>query len=73
VRGEGGKAAADFATSTVVGSPTALLAAMWNHGPRMDARAESSGVVWPVLRGQDLADITAYLGSLGRRPTAPPK
>jgi nitric oxide reductase subunit C len=68
VRGEGGKVAADFARSTVVGSPAALLAAMWNHGPRMDAKAEEAAIVWPALRGQDLADIAAYLGSLSRRP-----
>jgi mono/diheme cytochrome c family protein len=66
IRGEGGKAAADLATSTVVGSPPALLAAMWNHAPRMEAKAESAAVAWPVLRGQDLADIAAYLGSLSR-------
>jgi mono/diheme cytochrome c family protein len=73
VRGVGGKAAADFSTSTAVGSPTALIAAMWNHGGRMEAKAESVGVVWPVLRGQDLADIAAYLGSLPRRSPAAPK
>ena len=73
VRGDGGKAAADFATSTVVGSPASLLAAMWNHGPRMDAKAEAMAVVWPVLRGQDLADIAAYLGSLSPRAPAAPK
>ncbi|HEU4369067.1 MAG TPA: c-type cytochrome [Methylomirabilota bacterium] len=73
IRGVGGKAAADFATSTVVGSPSALIAAMWNHAPRMDAKAEATGVVWPVLKGQDLADIAAYLGSLSRRPPANPK
>jgi mono/diheme cytochrome c family protein len=73
VRGTGGKAAADFATSTVVGSPTALIAAMWNHSGQMEAKAESAGVVWPVLRGQDLADIAAYLGSLQKGSLTAPK
>jgi mono/diheme cytochrome c family protein len=70
IRGEGGKAAADFATSTAVGSPPSLIAAMWNHAGRMEAKAETAAVAWPVLRGQDLADIAAYLGSLARRPDA---
>lgn len=73
IRGEGGKAGADLATSTVVGSPPTLIAAMWNHGARMEARAEAAEVAWPVLRGQDLADIAAYLGSLSRGPAARPR
>lgn len=65
VRGRGGKEAADFATSTVIGSPSSFIAAMWNHGPRMEAKAAARAVPWPVLRGQDLADIAAYVGALG--------
>jgi mono/diheme cytochrome c family protein len=72
VRGSGGKSAADLATSTTVGSPAALVAAMWNHGPRMEAKAESVAVVWPVLRGQDLADIAAFLSSQSRS-SGPPR
>jgi mono/diheme cytochrome c family protein len=66
VRGEGAKTAADLTASTVVGSPAALIAAMWNHGPRMESKAESAAVAWPVLRGQDLADIGAFLGAQSR-------
>jgi len=68
VNGKGGKAAADFATSNVVGSPGSLIAGMWNHGPLMETSAQRQGVSWPVLHGRDLADIAAYLNSLGRRP-----
>jgi mono/diheme cytochrome c family protein len=70
VRGQGGKSAADFATSTVTGSASSLVAAMWNHAPRMEATAESKAVAWPVLTGPELGDITAYLMSL--RTTAKP-
>lgn len=68
VNGKGGKVAADFAKSTVVGSPGSLVAGMWNHGPLMEAAAQKQAVSWPVLRGRDLADIAAYLNSLGKRP-----
>ncbi len=70
VRGKGGKAAADFATSRVVGSPARLIAGMWNHAPFMEAEAQKQKVAWPVLTGQELADVSAYLGSLGK--PAPP-
>lgn len=69
IRGKGGTAAADFATSTVVGSPSAVIAAMWNHGARMESQAQKQETSLPVLSGQELADITAYLGSLARSRT----
>ena len=74
VRGKGGTVAADFATSNVVGSPASVIAAMWNHGPRMESAAQKQGAAWPTLTGQELADITTFLNSLGKRPapkTAP--
>jgi mono/diheme cytochrome c family protein len=73
VRGKGGTVAADFATSTVVGSPASVVAAMWNHGPRMESAAGTQRAL-PVLSGQDLADITAYLNSLAKpAPKTAPK
>jgi mono/diheme cytochrome c family protein len=73
IQGKGGTVAADFATSTVVGSPSAVIAAMWNHGTRMEGQAQKQDVTLPVLTGQELADITVYLGSLSRsrRPARP--
>jgi mono/diheme cytochrome c family protein len=64
VRGKGGKVAADFATSNVVGSPAALIAAMWNHSRSMEDQAAKQGLKLPTLNGQELADLSAYLQSL---------
>jgi mono/diheme cytochrome c family protein len=64
VRGKGGKVAADFATSNVVGSPAALIAAMWNHSRPMEDQATKQGLKLPTLKGQELADMLAYLRSL---------
>jgi mono/diheme cytochrome c family protein len=64
VRGKGGKVAADFATSNVVGSPAALIAAMWNHSRSMEDQATKQGLKLPTLKGQELADMSAYLRSL---------
>jgi mono/diheme cytochrome c family protein len=69
VRGQGGKVAADFATSNVVGSPTALVAAMWNHSRSMEDQAAKQGLKLPRLTGPELADIAAYMKSLGK-PTS---
>ena len=66
VRGKGGKLAADFAASTVVGSPASLIAGMWNHAIYMEAKAQTQNVAWPTLKGQELADLAAYLNSLSR-------
>jgi len=72
VGGKGGTVAADFATSTVVGSPSGVIAAMWNHGARMEGQAQKQETSLPMLTGQELADVTAYLGSL-TRPRPPQK
>ncbi len=66
VRGKGGKVAADFSGSNVVGSPSSVIAAMWNHSGYMEAQAQKQDISLPVLTGQELADITSYLGSLSR-------
>jgi cytochrome c len=74
VGGKGGKIAADFATSTVVGSPASLVAGMWNHSVMMEAQAQKQQVSWPELSGQDLGDVAAYFASLAKpKPGAAPK
>jgi mono/diheme cytochrome c family protein len=65
VRGKGGKAAADFATSTVVKSAAGVVAGMWNHSGLMEASAQRQEVAWPTLSAIELADVTAYVTSLG--------
>lgn len=66
VRGKGGKISADFATSEAAGSPASLIAGMWNHSRFMEAEARRREVPWPVLTGQELADIAGYLGSISK-------
>ncbi len=68
VRGKGGKIGADFATSAVVGLPAGVLAGMWNHSRYMEAQAQKQEISWPILTGQELADISRYLQSLAKPP-----
>jgi mono/diheme cytochrome c family protein len=71
LRGQGGKISADFATSNVVGSPASVIAAMWNHSAWMEDKAQQRNVSWPILSGQELADLTAYLNTLARSRPKP--
>jgi mono/diheme cytochrome c family protein len=71
VRGKGGKVAADFATSNVVGSPAALIAAMWNHSRSMEDQAAKQNLKLPTLKGQELADVAAYFKSLPKAASTP--
>jgi mono/diheme cytochrome c family protein len=73
VRGKGGQAAADFATSKAASSPAAVVAGMWNHSRLMEREAEKQGAVLPALTGQELADISRFLVSLPRPGAAKPK
>ena len=72
IRGKGGKAAGDLSNSTVVGSPSSLIAAMWNHSRLMEDQAQKQGIKLPTLKGQELADLSAYLQAL-TKPTAKSK
>jgi mono/diheme cytochrome c family protein len=71
VHGQGGKPGADFATSTLVRTPTGLVAGMWNHSRLMEAQAERQHARWPELTGQELADMAAYFAGLPRSAPAP--
>ena len=42
-------------------SLTDFAALMWNHGPKMWARMQERGIQIPRLKGQEMADIVAYL------------
>jgi cytochrome c551/c552 len=42
-------------------SPVNLVQAMWNHGPAMKAEVDEDGVDYPLLEGDEIGDISAYL------------
>jgi len=64
--GERGKVASDLTTATVIDTPAGVLSALWNHSFIADPRAERDRTPWPVFRGEDMADLVAYLRSLKR-------
>lgn len=59
-----------------LGGPIGVVAAMWNHAPKMEQALRDRGLAWPRFGPGDAADLTAFLfaprtetaRSLGRAP-----
>jgi mono/diheme cytochrome c family protein len=45
---------------------TSFTAALWRHSPKMIARAEETGVPWPILEPSDIGDLVSFLNSQQR-------
>jgi mono/diheme cytochrome c family protein len=54
------------------GSPILVAAAMWNHGPGMQAMMEGKGIERPTFSGSELTDLIAYLESISPPSLAGP-
>jgi mono/diheme cytochrome c family protein len=54
------------------GSPILVAAAMWNHGPGMQAMMEDKGIERPTFSGSELTDLIAYLESISPPSLAGP-
>ncbi len=46
-----------------------VASAMWNHGQTMLTLMRESSIIWPVLTGNEMADIIAYIYFLGFEET----
>jgi mono/diheme cytochrome c family protein len=46
--------------SEATASPYSLLAAIWNHGPRMESLLQEKKLPWPALSGDEMRDLVAY-------------
>ena len=47
-------------------SAMAMLAAVWKHSPAVVQQGKEKGAAWPKFEGGEMADLLAYLSSLGR-------
>ncbi len=63
-RGGGGKDAGDLADVKHLNTPTAVIAALWNHGRIMWQAAEGQ-VIWPTFIPEEMADLAAYFVEQG--------
>jgi cytochrome c2 len=64
--GERGKIASDLSAAPGLETPAGVLSALWNHSFIADPRAEREKTPWPTFRGEDMADLVAYLRSFNR-------
>jgi len=64
--GERGKVASDLNAAASIDSPAGVLSALWNHSFIGDPLAERDRTPWPTFRGDEMADLVAYLRSLKR-------
>jgi mono/diheme cytochrome c family protein len=65
--GERGKPAGDLSRARHLDSPAGVIAGLWNHGFIADPRPERDRAPWAELGGDEMADLVAFLQSLGRR------
>jgi len=54
--------------SQATASPYSLLAAIWNHGPRMESLLHEKKLPWPELSGEEMRDLIAYFRSGSAAP-----
>jgi mono/diheme cytochrome c family protein len=62
--GERGKVASDLTTVPGIDTPAGVLAGLWRHSLIDDPRPERDRQPWPTFRGEDMADLVAYLRTL---------
>ena len=66
--GGGKRVGPDLMTVPDLDQPLAIMAAMWDHAPKMDHELRSRNLAWPRFELGDAADLTAFL--LTRRANA---
>lgn len=64
--GKGGKVGPEFEGMKGLEDPVTIVAAMWNHAGVMEEKMREKAVAWPMLKGQEMADLTVYLQALAR-------
>ncbi len=67
ISGKGGRVAPDFAKSRGLNEPANVVAAMWNHGAAMEQKMRDETLSWPILKGDEMAQVVSFLQTLSRR------
>jgi cytochrome c2 len=66
--GEGERVGPDLGIAANLDEPLAVVAALWDHAPKMERELRIRSLAWPRLEVGEAADLTAFL--LSRRPGA---
>jgi mono/diheme cytochrome c family protein len=67
LRGEKGKPASDLSRAKGLDSTPAVIAALWNHSIVTAPAAGGKPAAWPQIQPGEMADLAAFLRSVGRR------
>lgn len=71
--GGGQRVGPDLGVAANLDEPIAVIAAMWDHAPKMERELRTRGLPWPRFERGEAADLTAFLLSRRSGPsTAPP-
>jgi len=60
IDGRGGTGAADLSATKHLGTPAAVIAALWNHGSVAGGAAKPP-TTWPTLSAREIASLTEFL------------
>jgi hypothetical protein len=58
--GRGGKGAPDLARVKGLGSPAAVIAALWSHGNFMAEPRPDQSLSWPQMKSDEIAHLMAF-------------
>jgi cytochrome c2 len=61
IRGEGATVGPDLGKREFQSSVTETAGRMWNHGPKMWSKMKIFGISPPILTGEEMANLIAYL------------
>lgn len=54
-------------------TPAAVIAAMWNHASEMERLTWEKNIVWPTVKGREMANLVAFLLSAAKQPASAPR
>jgi len=65
ILGKGGKIGPDLTRWGVYTNPIVWSQQMWQHAPQMEQEMKKKGMSWPQLNAADMANLVAYIQSIG--------
>lgn len=63
--GQGGTGAPDLSKTRGLDSPTAVIAALWNHLAVVEPGSTAQAIAWPQFSAPEMTDLMAFLQGLG--------
>lgn len=65
IGGKGGNVGPDFKKIAGLDQPATVVSAMWNHASTMERKMAEMSLKWPLLKGDEMADLVAFIQTLG--------